>query len=293
MSDDRRQPAIAFLPAGLKPGAALSALALENLIWPEGLPADLQGKRVADLGPQDHLLTFPNTAVHLLPNRGTKAQISLVQGEPSVFFRKHLRLLRLSWRRFFRVLTFNETLLSQIPNGVFFPLGSTWVPEWRDLRLDKIRDISLIASAKRDSSGHQLRHRIKDWASRAGVPVEVMGRGYAPFDRKAEGLAPYRFSVVIENLREENYFSEKLVDALLCETVPIYWGCPNIARFVPPQGIIQCNSEADLRQAIETATPERYAALRPALLESKRKIVPYADLESRAVQTLRDALQGP
>ena len=66
----------------------------------------------------------------------------------------------------------------------------------------------------------------------------------------ASGLVPYlleefrqiharHMAQVIENMREPNYFSEKLVDAVLCSTVPIYWGCPNLDRFVDPDGIIQ------------------------------------------------------
>jgi len=38
---------------------------------------------------------------------------------------------------------------------------------------------------------------------------------------RPRALTPYRYSVVIENVREPGYFSEKLVDALLCGTVPI------------------------------------------------------------------------
>ncbi len=73
---------------------------------------------------------------------------------------KHLALLRLTHGRFFLVLGFNETLLSRIPNGLFFPLGTTWVPKWRDLDANKMAMCSLIASAKRDSTGHKLRHLV-------------------------------------------------------------------------------------------------------------------------------------
>ena len=65
-----------------------------------------------------------------------------------------------------------------------------------------------------------------------------MGRGYAPFEAKEDGLAPYRASVVIENSREPSYISEKLIDAALCRTLPIYWGAPDVADWFDPAGLI-------------------------------------------------------
>ena len=56
-----------------------------------------------------------------------------------------------------------------------------------------------------------------------GKPVERLdirakstGKAQYAIDTKVEGLAPYRFSVVIENVREESLITEKLIDALRC-----------------------------------------------------------------------------
>jgi len=170
-------PAIAVLPYGLALGPGLAKLPVSDLIWPLTCPDRLNGMKVGDLGPNDHLIIFPKTATHFRLERGTRAQISLILAEPSVIQAKHLALLRLTHRRFWRVLSFNETLLSRIPNGIFFPLGTTWVPEWRDLALNKTKMCSLIASAKRDTAGHKLRHNIVDWVRDTAQNVEVMGHG--------------------------------------------------------------------------------------------------------------------
>lgn len=100
------------------------------------------------------------------------------------------------------------------------------MPECRDLDVKKSRMVSLIVSSKRDLERHVLRHGTVEWAARNGNDLDVMGRGHKPFENKSEGLAPYRFSVVVENVQEPNYFTEKLVDAVLSECVPIYWGVP-------------------------------------------------------------------
>jgi hypothetical protein len=59
----------------------------------------------------------------------------------------------------------------------------------------------------------------------------------------------YQFSLVIENSRQANYFSEKLIDCLITKTLPIYWGCPNISNWFDTRGwiILESESIAELR----------------------------------------------
>ena len=284
------EPAIAVLPYGLRLGPRLAHLSLTELIWPLGCPARLEGGTVGDLTRSDHLLVFPRTDIHFRLRRGTRARISLIMGEPEVIHAKHMRLLRFSWRRFHRILTFNAGLLRAVPNAVLFPYGTTWVPEWRDLPLNKTAMCSLIASAKRDSEGHKLRHAMVDWAKGTGQDVAIMGRGYTPFEAKADGLAPYRYSIVIENVRETNYFSEKLLDAVLCNTVPIYWGCPNLAEFMNPEGIIQCTTEAELKAAVAAMSEADFQARLPHLRRLQAEVQPYVGIEKRAAEAIRASL---
>jgi len=39
--------------------------------------------------------------------------------------------------------------------------------------------------------------------------------------------------ITIENYQEPHYFSEKIMDPLLCNCVPIYLGCKNINSYFP------------------------------------------------------------
>lgn len=283
--------AIAVLPYEHRQGRDMAQTPLDDLHWPLGRPERLADGTVADLGSQDHLIVYPRTVTHVHARRGVRARVSLLMGEPAAIHGKHIALLHLTGRRFWRVLTFNDTLLRRLPNAVLMPYGTTWVPNWRDLSLKKTRMISLIASAKRGSAGHKLRHAIADWLGDTGRDdVDVIGGGYAPFEEKSDGLAPYRYSVVIENVRERNYFSEKLIDAILCDTVPIYWGCPNIADFLPTDGMVICQSEADIRRAIDACTPEDYARRIGALRAIKPRAEGFCDLERRAAQAIAESL---
>ena len=198
-------------------------------------------------------------------------------------------MLRLSHRRFHKVLSSNEQLLAAIPNGIFFPHGSTWVPEWRELDLVKDKACSLIASAKKSQEGHRLRHEIAALTAKAGLNVDVMGGGYAPFRTKSEGLARYRYSVVIENVRERNYFTEKLIDAVLCETVPIYWGCPNIGDFIDTSGMILCEDAGEISAALSNMSHLDYVARSPEITAVRERAAYWGDYLKRAAEAVRDA----
>ena len=283
-------PAIAVLPYGAHLGPALAQMPLDELHWPLRRPDRLARGTVADLTVIDHLIVYPKTAMHFQLRWGTRARVSLMVVEPAVIHARHLRLLRLTYRRFFRVLCHDDALLAAIPNGIMHPFGTTWVPEHETLEIDKTRHMSLIASAKRNTAGHLLRHEMVDMVQAEGLDVDILGRGYAPFVEKSDGLAPYRFSLVIENIRERNYFTEKIVDAVLCETVPIYWGCPNIGDFFDTGGMILCQSAEEIRAAIHAADPVQYAALSPALCAAKPQAAHWADLEGRASRAVLASL---
>jgi len=62
-----------------------------------------------------------------------------------------------------------------------------------------------------------------------GKYLSIDDRRYKGFlDNKFTGLLPYEYSIAIENSNERNYITEKFVDCLLCNTVPIYNGAPNV-----------------------------------------------------------------
>lgn len=281
---------IAILPYGRPLGFRPSRIGLDELIWPLGKPDGIAGKTLADLTARDHLIVPPWETMHIRPGFGTKAKLSLLFGEPRAVHGQHMKMLRLSHRRFFKVLTADAQLLATIPNAVFFPVGGAWVSDWRNTDKTKRAMCSLIASNKQKHEGHKLRHQVVEWVRSSGSDVDIMGRGYTPFAVKTDGLAPYRFSVVIENVRETNYFSEKLIDAILCETVPIYWGCPNIGDVFDTACMIQCESLADIQKAVSTMSENAYDIRRDALIRMAPVAESYADIQTRAALAIRNCI---
>jgi hypothetical protein len=288
VSDDA--PAIAVVPYGKWQTQKFASVSLDDLVWPIGRPERLANGRVKDMRRDDHIVTFPRKPIFLLPRSGVKAKISIMIVEPDVVHQKYLNWARWLHWRFYRILTKNAVLLAGINNGVHFYFGSTFIENEAAVDRTKRKMGSLVASARRDLEGHKLRHKIVDYIRAKKLDVDIMGRGYKPFDNKEDGLAPYRYSVVIENIREQDYFTEKIVDACLCETVPIYWGAPNIDDYFDPRGLIICNSAAEIYAALAEMSVSDYEARLKWIKKNRKAAQRYADYSGRAVQLIRDSL---
>ena len=53
------------------------------------------------------------------------------------------------------------------------------------------------------------------------------------------GLFRYHYHFMGENSEEQNYFTEKLIDPILSETLCFYWGCPNISSWIDERAYIK------------------------------------------------------
>jgi hypothetical protein len=54
---------------------------------------------------------------------------------------------------------------------------------------------------------------------------------------KFNGLSSYQYTLALENGSIKNYWTEKLVDAFLSWSLPIYWGCSNVFDFFPEKSL--------------------------------------------------------
>jgi hypothetical protein len=158
--------------------------------------------------------------------------------------------------RFEAILTHDQELLDADPERYRFTVrGGVWTPraQWGIYR--KTRHVSMILSEKRSLESHQLRHAIAD----AGLPIDLYGARGTPIGYdKAIAYRDYRFAVVVEATREQNYFSEHLLDAMAFGCVPIYWGCPNIGDFLSGRGVLPFETIADLELLLSQIDEQTY-----------------------------------
>lgn len=82
-------------------------------------------------------------------------------------------------------------------------------------------------------------------------------------------LRDYRFTVAFENTELPGYTTEKMVDAWIAGSVPIYWGNPAFAIDFPPNSCLSLYEAGSLNKLVEQVLeaenePERYAQLQAA-----------------------------
>jgi len=283
-------PAVAVVPYGKWSTLKLASTCLDQLEWPIGRPQRLMKGTISDLRSDDNLITFPRKPVFFLPRFGVKAKISIMIVEPQAVHKIYMNFSKfLSWR-FYKVLTINEVLLEQIKNGEFFYFGSTFIKNIHKKNIHKNKLASIIASARHSLEGHKLRHEIIEHIRNTNTNINIMGRGYKPFEHKEDGLIDYQYSIIIENVREKDYFTEKLVDACLCETIPIYWGAPNISDYFDPRGLIICNSIEDIKNALNQMSTSDYNSRIKWINKNKKSALYHADYIKRAAELIRDSL---
>lgn len=174
--------------------------------------------------------------------------------------------------KFKHVITHNKKLVDIGENFVFVPLGGSWL--WNDeIQIyNKTKNISIIASFKAQTIGHKLRHVI---VARYNNFLDIYGSGYNPITRKIYGLKDYRFSVCIENIKEDYYFSEKIMDCFLSGTIPIYWGCPSISKFFDERGVLSFDNFEQFDQIIKKCDADLYSSLLPYVIYNFKKAHDY------------------
>ena len=135
-------------------------------------------------------------------------------------------------------------------------MGIDWAvgynrPDLYEHRPEKTRACSAVLSWKTHHPGHKLRMRlVREHLTRApwfdlygticrdGEPPHPRWLGALPTRQKQDALDPYMYHLCVENSQQSNYWTEKLTDALLCECLPLYWGCPNLPDFLPEDCVI-------------------------------------------------------
>jgi hypothetical protein len=253
----------AILPYGTKFDIRLAKVPLDKLNWPFGRPADLSGTTVGDLPKDFDLVCLPSDPLFFLPWPGVKARVSVWIVEPSAVQWRYYYWLILLQYRFRFILSREAQRRPFLKNAVFYNVMGSSIPENQERSLAKTRNLSLIASAKKWLPGHKLRHVMAAWLRAENIEADIVGRGFKPIDSTADGLAQYRFSLVIENSQEPGYFSEKLMDALICKTVPIYWGDPLVAEAFDIRGMIVCKTKEDMQRAVRKADSALYESMSP------------------------------
>lgn len=176
-------------------------------------------------------------------------------------------------RNFDVVITHRKDLIQLGPPFYRVDFSANWVYPSKEIPAlkSKEKSVSFIGSIEHiQQHGYVLRQEVATKLLKRS-DVDCFGKGINPIGSKLDALSDYRFSVAMENTREDYYYTEKLIDCFLTETIPIYWGCPSIGEIFDLRGIITFKTLPELESIIDNLSQEQYQDLLPYVQENKRR----------------------
>lgn len=146
--------------------------------------------------------------------------------------------------------------------------------------------LTAILSDKYSDPGHIKRiDFIKFVEKKGGIKVDVFGsnkflwknyKGSLPQHKKDASLLPYKYSFNVENFSIKNYYTEKLIDGILSETLVFYSGCYNAKDYIDERAFVYLelsNFEKDYETIKKAIEEDLWTERLPFIKEAKKKIL--------------------
>lgn len=107
--------------------------------------------------------------------------------------------------------------------------------------------LSTVLSDKYQDPGHIKRIDFVKFLESKGLPVHVYGgnkfewkeyKGSPPSHQKDEAMFPYKYTFNVENFSTKGWYTEKLIDGILSESLIFYNGCTDLRLYVDERAYV-------------------------------------------------------
>ena len=177
------------------------------------------------------------------------------------------------------IFTYNEELLGRSPKYKKMYFGACWITPENAKIYEKSKMVSIVASHKKWTYGHRFRHECIEKLHNKHK-FDLWGSGFRPFDNIAEErLKPfkdYRYNIVVENGRVDNYFTDKIIDCFSVGSIPIYWGDPKIKELFDERGFYTFETIEELDYILDNISIEDYESKKQYIEENYKRFVEFA-----------------
>jgi hypothetical protein len=160
--------------------------------------------------------------------------------------------------RYIKVFTHNQDFIEKYDNCFWIPGGGIWIGGTYGKGEVKIHTknklCSMVSSSKSMCELHKFRLEIAQTIN--PKLVDIFGlTNWVPIN---ETLENYMFSIVIENYKDDLYFTEKILNCFATGTIPIYYGAKKIGLKFDLDGIITFNNKSELIEILNNLNYEFY-----------------------------------
>ena len=280
---------IGIVPYELRKTKKLGRLRVDQLVWPLEKPSN--SLHVKDLGKNDQIVIFPYSKTVLTANTQVTCKVSLIIFEPRAIHARYYNIIPILKYLYHNIVVRDPKLASKYNNVHSLALAELYV-KTDNLNLpgfSQRRGISLIASMKNDLEGHKLRHKLISFdKSQTHQLLTPLGRAYKQFDDMVTALAPFRYSVVIENCSEPHYFTEKISNCLACKTIPIYWGHESVKQYFDTSNWLFFNDLEDGYEKIKFASTGKHVVSQDKIHENYVQAKSYKNLYKRLAEKITE-----
>jgi hypothetical protein len=201
----------------------------------------------------------------------------LVIQEPNQLFKLHDWAIQNS-HLFSVILTWSQPILDSCENSILLSFGTTFLhskDKYKELAsIKKEFEVSFLCGIKNRIEGQQLRQRIYKKKDLINIPNKWYYTLEGPKDPCYETSM---FHICVENSKNQNYFTEKIVDALITKTIPLYYGCPNIEDYFDKRGFFTFDTEDELVILINSLTEKDYEDRKMYIKSNYQKAIYYAE----------------
>ena len=159
---------------------------------------------------------------------------------------------------------------------------------------EKTRNLSMITSLLAISREHRKRlDFFYKLYNEMGRSIDLFGRDFEPISDKMEGLASYKYTIAVENCSVPNYWTEKLADAWLAWSLPLYYGDPTILDQIPDaRGLIWIDIN-DFPRALatikEVLNTDPYTSRLDAIARCREWVIQKANPFNRMAQLMNNS----
>tara|TARA_R110001599_G_scaffold5950_1_gene29493 strand:- start:656 stop:1567 length:912 start_codon:yes stop_codon:yes gene_type:complete len=212
----------------------------------------------------------------------------IILNEPNQLFGHHTQIQKFS-QNYNLILTWGQDVIDNCSNAQLFIHGETNLDKEyiNSFKINPNRkfEVTFLSGVLELIEGHKLRQKILSKEKELNIPLKFW-KVLDDFNHKTGNRPGYRdpgcdvvtekgtpiegegkkqvwnrnsmFHIAVENSRNLNYYTDKIVDCFATKTIPIYWGAPNIEDYFNKEGIITFENEDDLVEILNNLTEEDY-----------------------------------